>query len=149
MWKEFLIFQSVSKNTGTNSTLLKWISGKNVESRIKHSAGMNSASGIQRLTLYVRVRIPLSPPNPQSFDYKGLRIFSYSPNRFMDSALRYWLPYIGLKFQRKGPNLRTDYARKSGGRSPRLYQLRRKTPPLGAGSVNLSRCVHNTGPAYP
>lgn len=47
--------------------------------------------------------------------------FSYSPSRFMNSVLRYWLPYIGLKFQRKGSNLRTDYARKSGGRSPRLY----------------------------
>ena len=80
MWKEFLIFQSVSKNTGTNSTLLKWISGKNVESRIKHSAGMNSASGSQRLTLYVRVRIlhplPKRKP-PKSFICKGFSGFLF------------------------------------------------------------------------
>ena len=50
-------------------------------------------------------------PNPQSFACKGLRIFSYSPSRFTDSMLRCGLPYIGLKFQRKGSNLRTDYAR--------------------------------------
>ena len=47
--------------------------------------------------------------------------FFYSPSRFTDSVLRCRLPYIGLKFQRKGSNLRTDYARKNGGRSPHFY----------------------------
>ena len=69
----------------------------------------------------LQISILTVPSNPVSLDLQGVRDFSCSPSRFMDSVLRCWIPYIGLKLQRKGSNLRTDYARKSGGRSPRLY----------------------------
>ena len=40
-------------------------------------------------------------------------------------------------------NLRTDYARKSGGRSPRIYQLRRKTPAFRHGDISrFCICFH-------
>ena len=57
--------------------------------------------------------------------------------------MRYWLPYIGLKFQRKGSNLRTDYAWKKRGPKPPPLSFRDVFIIPGRRVLVVEKCVRH------